>query len=95
MEELLPSDQLLVNPGLAMREAAAIGVVCRDAASGSKASLIAPIFSVSPEHPEFGDFYNCNWEIVAVGYEIFFIALLYIEPLLFMKYPRLKLMTCL
>ena len=47
MEDLIPSDQLIVNPGLAMREAAAIGVVCRDAASGSKASLIAPIFSVS------------------------------------------------
>ena len=89
MEELLPSDQLLVNPGLAMRDAAAIGVVCRDAASGSKASLIAPIFSVSPQ---LG---NCNWEIVAVGLEIFFIAFLYIELLLFMKYPRLKLMTCL
>ena len=30
-----------------MRDTAAIGVACRDAASGSKASLIAPIFSVS------------------------------------------------
>ena len=58
MEDLVPGDQLAVNPGLAMRDSAAIGVVCRDAAGGSKASLIAPIFSVSGVQTPIDTEYN-------------------------------------